>query len=139
MNIKGNWEGFYEYGHGYTLPQFGERVKTKFSLDGNEGQFNGTGSEEQSKFSVPSDSIINGFIENDMVFFKLTYPIIPALAEPEMTLEILPGQLEIEYSGYFDRKNQAMYGTWVIPNPDQEAMDQGYFSAGIWILRPVEN
>lgn len=28
MNLVGKWEGYYEYGEGYALPQFGERVKS---------------------------------------------------------------------------------------------------------------
>ena len=69
MNLSGEWEGYYEYGIGYYLPYFGERVKLYISLeDLNEG-LTGKCSEEESEFSVPSIASIKGFHEEEYISF----------------------------------------------------------------------
>ena len=32
MNLTGKWQGFYEYGSGYDLPYFGQRVNIIASI-----------------------------------------------------------------------------------------------------------
>ena len=41
MNLSGNWQGFYEYGSGYELPYFGQRVNIKACITDVNGSFTG--------------------------------------------------------------------------------------------------
>ena len=52
MNLTGNWQGFYEYGLGYELPFFGQRVKINAMITDVNGSFTGEIEEEISEFSV---------------------------------------------------------------------------------------
>lgn len=137
MKISGIWEGYYEYGYGYVLPYFGERVKITLQMDGNQGNFKGRIVEEKSNFSVPYESIVEGFIENNIVSFNKIYPVIPNIQDDNITIEYFDGNLEIDHSGYFDEDNSAMYGTWIIHNLDEEAEAQGHFCAGTWLLKRI--
>ena len=65
MNVTGNWQGFYEYGSGYDLPYFGQRVHIKASITDVNGSFTGEIEEDGSVFSVKLETIINGFIEDE--------------------------------------------------------------------------
>ena len=74
MNLIDNWEGYYEYGEGYTLPQFGERINILVNLQGTNDSFIGTVKEEKSDYSVPADATIKGFSENEFISFIKKYP-----------------------------------------------------------------
>ena len=72
MKMKGDWLGFYEYGEGYLLPYFGERVNYRLSLIDTEEGFEGTCIEDDSKFSIKEISKISGFVEEGMISFANT-------------------------------------------------------------------
>ena len=48
MELKGHWEGYYQYGAGYTLPYFGQRVKMTVSFEGTNDRFKGSIEEEET-------------------------------------------------------------------------------------------
>ena len=70
MNIKGKWKGYYEYGEGYFLPYFGEKVEFEVDFYSDNGvNIEGKIHEIPSEFSVKEDSILKGFIEEEVLFF----------------------------------------------------------------------
>ena len=69
MNLTGNWQGFYEYGSGYDLPHFGQRVNIKASIIDINGSFTGEIKEDSSVFSTKLEATIKGFVEADFISF----------------------------------------------------------------------
>ncbi|MBR9845395.1 MAG: hypothetical protein GYB35_04410 [Algicola sp.] len=140
MNLIDNWEGYYEYGEGYTLPQFGERVNILVNLQGSNESFIGTVKEEKSDYSVPADATIKGFSENEFISFVKKYPVHPrlkTLGGSEIIVE--NGQLEIEHYGYIDPKFDAIYGTWSITEKNASNIDfEPETVFGTWLLRRVK-
>ena len=140
MSLKGNWEGYYEYGEGYILPYFGERVKIEVELYGDESSFTGLVTEEDSKFSVPLQGEIKGFLENELVSFIKTYDGNPTIREDQHnSLVIEKGTLEIEHQGYYDEKNQSMYGSWIFEQQQED--EEGKYDAvmtGTWLLKKMK-
>lgn len=134
MNLMGNWKGYYEYGDGYVLPQFGEKVTIFVNLQGNNDSFIGTVEEETSEHSIPLKATIKGFSQNDFISFVKTYPKIPRLKEIGSTEVIYDsGCLEIEHDGIIDSKHNAIYGSWtIIENGDIENAVYG-----TWLLKKV--
>lgn len=90
MNLEGKWEGFYEYGNGYTLPQFGKRVKIWVNLKGENEDFTGEVSEEKSEYSIPYKGIIKGFWDEGLISFVWTYPVNPRFKEQGSTEIMYP-------------------------------------------------
>ncbi len=139
MNLIDNWEGYYEYGEGYTLPQFGERVKIHVNFQGNNDSFTGIVKEENTEHSVPLEGKIKGFSEEDFISFIKTYPKYPKFKEfgsSEIIME--DGQLEIEHIGYIDTVYDSIYGTWCITEKLSD-IDGDIFSVyGNWLLRRVK-
>ncbi|MEM7163038.1 MAG: hypothetical protein AAF487_11435 [Bacteroidota bacterium] len=140
MTINGIWEGFYEYGLGYNLPEFGQRIMTQIEFKGNAIEFKGKVLyEEKSRFSVPFVSELNGFIELDHISFRLSY-----------TDEVSPGReieastfdknnlIVVDYLGIIDDKYQSMYGNWIISDilHLNEVTDDDLMPCeGIWLLK----
>ncbi|WP_033956954.1 hypothetical protein [Psychroserpens jangbogonensis] len=140
MNLIDNWEGYYEYGEGYPLPQFGQRVKISVNLQGNNDSFIGTVKEDNSEHSVPLEGKIKGFSENDFISFIKKYPKIPRLKNFGSSEKVMDdGQLEIEHYGYIDSAFDSIYGTWSItdnvPVDNDDYPDTSY---GIWLLKRVK-
>jgi hypothetical protein len=139
MNIIGNWKGYYEYGAGYSLPQFGERVEISASFQGNNDKFIGTIKEKPSEHSVPMDATVQGFTENDLISFIKRYPKVPRLKEfGSSEIELESGQLEIEHVGTIDSDYNCIYGTWSITENISDELgvyeDTVY---GTWLLKKV--
>ena len=138
MNLTGNWQGFYEYGLGYELPFFGQRVKIKTTITDVNGSFTGEIEEELSEFSVQLKSSIKGFIENDFISFVKKYSQKPVL---DNSSEIIyeNGHLEIEHEGFIDEENQSIYGKWLIREimSDENLGTFEYTTEGIWLLSRV--
>jgi hypothetical protein len=127
MNLIDNWIGFYEYGEGYSLPQFGERVNISVNFQGNNDSFIGTVKEEESEFSVPLEAKIKGFFENEFISFIKKYPKIPRLKKQGSSeIKIEGGQLEIEHAGYIDSEFDSIYGTWSLTEniPFENGIDE---------------
>jgi len=140
MNLIGNWSGYYEYGEGYALPHFGERVNISVVLDGNNDKFIGTVKEDGSEYSVPLKATIQGFSEDQFVSFIKRYPKIPRIIESGSSeLEMDNGSLEIEHVGSIDAKFNSMYGSWTIIQDYED--EQGTYQEavhGIWMLKKVD-
>ena len=51
MDLSGAWKGYYEYGEGYYLPYFGERVKIEVVLSQSTNKIKGTSNELESILS----------------------------------------------------------------------------------------
>ncbi|WP_438711042.1 hypothetical protein ACSTS3_21270 [Aquimarina muelleri] len=140
MNLNGNWEGYYEYGEGYILPYFGERVKIEVIIKGENDSFTGSTTEEESNLSVPSEARIKGFTEGDMISFVKTYPINPQIDGYSNKIQIKEGQLDIEHVGFCDHKNQSIYGSWQIQQvfKNEYNQDDVEYVGGIWFLKKVQ-
>ena len=135
MNLIDNWKGFYEYGEGYPLPQFGKRVSISVNLQGNNDSFIGKVIESNSEYSVPLEGTIKGFSENDFISFVKKYPKYPRLKDfggSEIVME--SGQLEIEHHGFIDSEFDSLYGSWSI---SEDGTDETTVY-GIWLLERVK-
>lgn len=134
-SLKGIWIGYYEYGIGYELPYFGQRVKYQIEITFDDENIIGTASEEKSEFSVDSDAIIKGYIEDDLIFFVKTYPVKSIINENNK-VESSKGEQFVNHTGYLDRDKKTMYGLWTI---EQNYLDLDYPNEmdqveGIWLL-----
>lgn len=135
MNLIDNWQGYYEYGEGYRLPQFGKRVKITVTLQGSNDNFIGKVKEEASENAVPLEATIKGFTQDDFISFVKTYPKAPRLKEFGNTdLVMERGRLEIEHNGYIDTEFDALYGTWCIVEKNYDAIP----AYGSWLLKRVK-
>lgn len=130
MDLSGNWQGFYEYGLGYELPFFGQRVKIKAAITDVNGSFTGEIEEDNSEFSVQLKSSIKGFVEDDFISFVKKYSN-PNSEENDL--------LEVEYEGFIDEENQSIYGSWLIKEvmTDENLGTFDYTTEGIWLLSRV--
>ena len=140
MNLIDNWEGYYEYGIGYSLPQFGERVNIQVNFQGNNDNFVGTVKEVSSEHSVPLEATIIGFTDNELISFIKTYPKVARQKEfGSSEIKMENGQIGIEHQGYIDPKFDAIYGSWSIT--ETAPADQGAYPItvyGTWLLRRVK-
>lgn len=140
MNLIDNWTGYYEYGEGYPLPQFGERVQILVNLQGNNDNFIGTIKEKESEHSVPLDATIKGFSENEFISFVKKYPKTPRFknfGSSEIVMD--SGQLEIEHYGYIDSEFDSLYGSWSITeNTSIENNQEETTLYGTWLLKRVK-
>ena len=130
MDLSGNWQGFYEYGLGYELPFFGQRVTFKTTITDINGSFTGEIEEDNSEFSVQLKSSIKGFVKDDFISFVKKYSDSNS-EENDL--------LEVEYEGFIDEKNQSIYGNWLIREvmTDENLGTFEYTTEGIWLLSRV--
>ncbi len=139
MDIVGKWEGYYEYGEGYFLPQFGERVKFTITFNGANDDFTGFIKEEESANSVPLKAIINGFSKENFISFIKKYPKLYRFKEEGSNEKIIENkEPEIEYEGFIDTNNKAIYGSWFFSEMVKD--EHGTFesiSSGIWFLKQI--
>ena len=136
MKMQGNWIGFYEYGEGYSLPHFGERVKFRFSLEDTENGFEGKCIEDDSEISIKEISEVSGFIEDGMISFVNTYSNRYEIDEENIQPrnKIIEGkEYSVNYSGLYDERFDCFYGVWEIDYKDSELTD--FFTGGIWKMK----
>ena len=139
MTITGTWRGYYQYGNGYELQFFGEKVNITVVFEEVDEGFIGTVEEEKSPFSVALKSTIKGFVDEEKYLsFVKTYPGKPVISERDRTkMEILDGIAEVEHWGNIDEEFDSIYGGWLysyhINNVIQEDHQIDYH--GIWLLK----
>ena len=136
MEINGKWKGYYEYGLGYILPYFGNRVELEMIVNvDSSGNITGSTTEVPSEFSVNVEASIKGFIDQDLISFIKTYPVLPSIAD-DGTIQLTEGTLEIQHTGFIDRENQAIYGDWLIEEKfiNEEGYNDIEYLTGIWLL-----
>jgi hypothetical protein len=138
MNLTGNWQGFYEYGLGYELPFFGQRVKINAMITDVNGSFTGEIEEEISEFSVHLKSALKGFTENDFISFVKNYSQKPEIDNSSKII-YENGHLEIEHEGFIDEENQSIYGKWMIRElmTEENLGTFEYTTEGIWFLSRI--
>lgn len=128
--IEGKWAGFYEYGLGYELPYFGQRVKLSMELTFENGHIHGTSKEEKSAYYVNAVAKIDGYVDEDFISFVKTYPIFPFIGE-NGEVQTKKGELVICHTGVIDKEKNTMYGSWFIQDKNVLQGDEG---EGIWLL-----
>ncbi|MGB5982529.1 MAG: hypothetical protein WBG46_10345 [Nonlabens sp.] len=133
--LSGIWKGYYEYGLGYDLPFFGKRVNIEYTLDFKAYNITGKTQEEPSESAVDAQGKIFGYIEDSLVCFVKKYPVISKINENGI-IEQQPGELIVNHTGYYDHKNQSIYGLWTINNPDvQDDEYEVQQGEGIWLIK----
>jgi hypothetical protein len=131
MNLSGNWQGFYEYGSGYELPYFGQRVLIKASITDINGCFTGKIEEDDSVFSTKLNATIKGFVEDGFISFIKQYQKYPIISDDYSSIITYEDKtLEIEYEGILDENNNSIYGNWYIMTVKNDEIA----SQGIWLL-----
>ena len=135
MSLTGNWKGFYEYGYGYGLKQFGQRVAINLQVTDEDGAISGTCEEEKSDIAVDLVSTVQGFYEDRILSFVKTYPKRPNLSE-ENEIIITDGTLEVEHIGQISEDNNTLFGRWSIYDQftDEDGKTYEYATDGIWLL-----
>lgn len=140
MEITGTYDGFYEYGPGYLLPEFGKCVQFQVEITEENGTITGKVKEEESEFSVHHPAEIKGHIEDRSIFFIKNY--LPKTVDIEEIIDSAPlGQANLEpidHAGYIDHENKCLYGDWTIEiyieREDGTREKEPYFLRGIWFL-----
>ncbi len=139
MDINGKWKGYYEYGIGYILPYFGSRVEIAviFTVDSSDN-ITGSITETPSELSVDAVAKIKGFIDQGLISFIKTYPVLPEIAD-DGSIVLKEGTLDIQHTGYLDIYNEAIYGDWLIEDPfiNKEGNTEIEYLIGIWFLERV--
>lgn len=138
MKLEGIWEGYYEYGAGYPLPHFGERVKISVTFKGDNEDFIGVVSEEESEFSVPYKATLQGFCEEHIISFVKTYPVFPRIEEDGSTKMIYEErELDITHQGFIDSVFCSIYGSWQVEDiyVDEKGKKHDFVCDGIWLLK----
>ena len=134
MNLTSNWQGFYEYGSGYDLPYFGQRVNIKASITDVNGSFTGEIEEDDSVFSTKLNATIKGFIEDSFISFVKQYPKYPIISDDYSSIIRYENKtLEIEHEGILDENNNSIYGNWYIMTENNDEIA----SQGIWLLTKI--
>lgn len=140
MDINGKWKGYYEYGVGYLLPYFGNRVEIEvtFTVDNSE-YITGSVSETPSDLSVDAVASLKGFIDESLISFIKTYPVLPEIDE-NGNVVLKKGTLEIQHTGFIDEEYKAIYGDWIIEDSFVNENGQTEFTdlTGIWFLKKTE-
>ncbi|GEM_PF-5575766 len=109
--IEGDWEGYYEYGQGYTRPQLGSRKSFQLKMKSDRGQVEGSCIDEEYNLNAG----IWGFVDRELISFIKKYP------------EEGPKN-EIHFTGFFDKGDHSFTGTWVIDDGN------GKISSGSWAM-----
>lgn len=137
LELSGKWIGFYEYGLGYELPYFSQRVKYQIEITSEGQDIIGTTSEEKSEFSVDSKATIKGFVDDDLVSFIKTYPIKSIIDEDDNLIKLSKGEQLIHHTGFLDREQMTMYGLWTIELHTLEKNEhyEPQQVEGIWLLK----
>ena len=134
MNLTGNWQGFYEYGSGYDLPYFGQRVNIKASITDVNGTFTGEIEEDDSVFSTKLNATIKGIVEDGFISFVKQYQKYPIISDDYSSIIIYENKtLEIEHEGILDENNNSIYGNWYIMTENNDEIA----SQGIWLLTKI--
>lgn len=138
MNLTGNWQGFYEYGSGYNLPYFGQRVNINALITDINGSFTGEIEEDDSIFSTKLDAKIKGFVEDGFISFVKQYSKYPIISDEYTNIIYENAILEIEYEGVVDEINNSIYGNWYIMEKKNNQIDNYVIaSQGIWLLTKI--
>lgn len=137
MNLTGEWKGFYEYGFGYDLSHFGQRVNFQLSLIDDAAALKGSSQEEKSDYSVDLDGTIKGFHEDRLVSFIKTYPKTPDI-QADGSIIFKEGSLEVEHIGELDESLTKMFGKWTVFMEFEEdgTLYETQFE-GIWYLEKI--
>jgi hypothetical protein len=134
MNLTSNWQGFYEYGSGYDLPYFGQRVNIKASITDVNGSFTGEIEEDDSVFSTKLNATIKGIVEDGFISFVKQYQKYPIISDDYSSIIIYENKtLEIEHEGILDENNNSIYGNWYIMTENNDEIA----SQGIWLLTKI--
>ena len=134
MNLTGNWHGFYEYGSGYDLPYFGQRVNIKALITDINGSFTGKIEEDDSVFSTKLNATIKGIVEDGFISFVKQYQKYPIISDDYSSIIMYENKtLEIEHEGILDENNNSIYGNWYIMTENNDEIA----SQGIWLLTKI--
>lgn len=145
MKISGTYEGFYEYGIGYILPEFGQRVKMRVHLTEENGKLSGTVNEEESEISVHHPAIIEGEVRENGIFFIKRYTVETINVEEVLDSDSSnQASLDpIDHAGYIDELHNCLYGDWLIEayleNEDGTKQTEPYYFRGIWFLSRIKD
>ncbi|MBL4705161.1 MAG: hypothetical protein JKY54_11605 [Flavobacteriales bacterium] len=141
MNIIGKWNAYYEYGPGYDLPYFGERVHHEVFITPCDSGFEGVSKNEIGELSINQVGKIEGLVDVDYISFVKIYPVYSEIGADHKTVEDPSRQLTINYQGYVDLEFSKIYGNWTIITVeiDQEGNEHSFECYGIWMWeRPEE-
>jgi hypothetical protein len=135
QELSGKWVGYYEYGLGYDLPYFGQRVKYQIEVTFEDDNIIGTASEEKSEYSVDSKATIKGYIEDDLISFVKTYPIKSTIQE-DHTIQNSKGEQFVNHTGILDQDKMVMYGLWTIEihTIEKDEFYEPNQCEGIWLI-----
>lgn len=137
MNLTGDWEGYYEYGEGYSLPYFGERVNLIASFEQKGNAFVGEINELESAYSIPLTAMVKGEIDENIITFTKTYPKYPVIIDVEnKKIGFEDGELNIYHEGVVDIDFESIYGYWYIKEIVEDKQGKyEHISSGIWLLK----
>lgn len=107
--LSGEWEGYFEFGMGYSRPQIGTRKSFTLHLKAKGRQLEGFCMDE----GAADASGVWGFVDKDLISF---------IKKPE------EGPGVIHYTGFFEPEDASFTGTWIIEGGD------GTLQSGSWSM-----
>jgi hypothetical protein len=107
--LSGEWEGYFEFGMGYSRPQIGTRKSFSLNLKAKGRQLEGFCMDEGDADTAG----VWGFVEKDLISF---------IKKPE------EGPGVIHYTGFFEPEDTSFTGTWIIEGGD------GTLQSGSWSM-----
>lgn len=131
MILTGKWIGYYEYGYGFQLPEFGSKVEISVVVEGDSDKFSGTMTENSKQLGTGQISTIQGFIDNGIVSFVNRY------SENMKNSDQMHVPESVNYIGQIE--NDVMYGIWEMPLEIEENGNLFDIAvSGLWLLKRIE-
>ena len=114
--LSGQWVGHFAYGPKYGEQLEGEKVFFRLFLeDKGNGQFQGRCYETEGIGASEELSIINGFIDNNLISFTKEYPTDSVIDEGGNTfVNTSPSNQRLIYTGEFSSEKNMYIGMWEI-------------------------
>lgn len=133
-SIIGTWKGFYEYGSGYPIPYFAERVEIEMQLNGDNDKFTGNCIEFESEISDNMQSEIFGFVDDEYISFRKIYQDTFTIENNGEITKQLNKESVVFYSGNYDIKTDCIFGFWEYSAEENGLEDDEMFAnfGGIW-------
>lgn len=140
--INGKWKGYYEYSKGYPINLQNKKFEFLLEIWNDDEIIKGFCIDDITKEHFNEPAKIEGFIENNIITFILTYPSLVMLNNNDET-EIDPKKpsLNIIYTGKIKKpiftKKYIIMGNWDISTSFLDKNKNPHFSTcgGSWFMQ----
>lgn len=112
--MQGRWIGEYTYGDNYPDAFKGKSVPFTFDIISNGVEFSGTFFDDETKYLFDVPGTLQGYIENNLVFFTKLYPCYWEIyPDGSIVIDTALKMQDIYYTGILT--GNLISGEWEIP------------------------